>query len=90
MRRPAKSMLVEFFSVKEDGNKDLIIGLDLLQAPAVGEVVHFAKVEKFKGNFIVTNVRWFCGVSDGDGRTSDPTRPDGTAFQTAVVDVKPA
>lgn len=80
----ARSVLVEFLSGDE-----FIIGLDLLQAPAVGERVQFAKVEKFPGEFVVTDVRWFCGLIDAQGRTTAPGH-DGTAFQTATVKVRRA
>lgn len=87
-RRAVTSILVEFWSVWTDGRKTFIVGLDLLQAPAIGETVKFAKAGAGH-QYVVTSVEWFVGLTDKTGKTIEPG-PDGLTFQTAIVEVRPA
>ena len=83
MRRAARSILVEFW---EEGRKKFLVGLDLLQVPAVGDPIKFAKVGDCH-QYVVTRVEWFVGLASQTGRTIEPG-PDGDAFQTAIVEVR--
>lgn len=83
--KPAQSILVEFWT---EGRKTFLVGLDLLQVPAVGDLITFAKAGRVP-QYVVIKVEWYVGLVDRTGKTIEPG-PNGTTFQTAHVEVRPA